>query len=262
MKKLLLSFSLFFYLISGTHAAITLVQSKDSLDSNCAASTVSSFSITLPGTVTSGNTIVGVVALENTDSQGTLTSVTDDKSNTYTLVVSGNSGGHTVSLIFFWLKNITNGPITLTANFSPSTEFIRMQVAEFSGITSTSATDGSAYQAINTGAGTDVVTSGSFVTVTSGDLVFSGTAQTSGASFNTLSTGTGYTVLYNTTSTDTTCTLASEYRIQGAAGSIAGTFSFGSGISAIYDVGAFAVTPGGGAPPPTVLRLQSMGVGQ
>src|SRR4051812_23306988 len=64
----------------------------------------------------------------------TLTSITENKGNNYTIsdVVSDSPNGHGAQS--FFLGNITNGPSVLTATFSGTTNFITIVWNEYSGV--------------------------------------------------------------------------------------------------------------------------------
>ena len=79
-------------------------------------------------TVGSGHTVC--VAVAPSGASGTPT-VTDDKSNTYTLVTDATSGSDGVWL--FFAANITNGPQTITATLAGATFFF-VGGDEFSGV--------------------------------------------------------------------------------------------------------------------------------
>ena len=92
--------------------------------------TVNNIPVTLDATVGSGNCIIGVLSYFS-GTEADLTSITDDKSNTYTIVNIGNASSHCLTL--FYLKNITNAPITITANLGAARDYRGITVREISG---------------------------------------------------------------------------------------------------------------------------------
>ena len=144
-------------------------------------STAGTTSVAFGAAVTSGNIVVGSVLL-NTGL--TLTNVTDDKSNAYTIFESHDDGG-LYTAAFRSNSFLTNGPTTLTYTTSaaPSTFWkVQDEFAPPTGSTSLSV-DGSSSTFNSTGTSFT-----SFTTTLSDDLVYavanvSGTA-THGAGFN------------------------------------------------------------------------------
>lgn len=174
--------------------------------------------------VTSGNAVVGTL----TYSQGTggadnFTTLQDDKGNSYTpLVGHFFDSTNTQYCSMFHLENITNGPITLTASFSPGVGFRAMAMAEFSGVATSSAFDGATGQLSGNSTATDAVTSGNITTTANGDLVYSSyyDEAVAGATFTQ---GTNYTLLDKTTGSS--FPFGHEYQIQSSSGAIAGTWT-------------------------------------
>jgi hypothetical protein len=116
--------------------------------------------------ITSGNAVGGIVKY------GTATSVfnniTDDKGNTYTVIATYSIGNNTYKL--FALGNITNGPKTLTLNFTTTNGvFPRIACYEVAGSGSGGSMinvfDGNGQ--VTPGTGTDAITSQSGSTSTS-----------------------------------------------------------------------------------------------
>ena len=162
------------------------------------------------------------------DTGATLTSVKDDKNNTYnteTVLQDGVSGQQCVA---FSLGNITNAPTIITATISPAVAFLAMVVDEYSAILATAdprdvhggqIQDGIAHPL--PGTGTDGISSGSFTTGTNGDLIYGVTFDTSSTILATA--GTGYTSETTSNVASTPPTL-SEDKTQTTAGSVAATF--------------------------------------
>ena len=157
------------------NAGATYVQSASA--TSALSPTAATIAVSFPSVVTSGNTVAGFVTW-GSDIATNLSTVTDDKGNTYTIVRKTNStGGHNQSIASFYLQNIINSPQTLTATFSPAMAWRGIAVHEISGLCTTATTpscatplDQETGQAQTTpGTGTDLVTSGPVTTTKSGD---------------------------------------------------------------------------------------------
>jgi hypothetical protein len=143
----------------------------------CTSTVVTTLALSLGGAVGSGHTVTGLVSYGLGSVAPTVSSITDDKSNTYTLVDNAIKAGATNTWgTSFFLQNITNGPTTITANFSQGVRFNRMLLDEYSGVAASSPLDGHTAQNQNTpGTGANVVTSGNFTTASNGDLIIGST---------------------------------------------------------------------------------------
>jgi len=178
--------------------------------------------VTLGSTVGVGNAIVGSVTAADTV---TLTSVTDDKSNTYTILDSHDLAANDISYTFC-LGNITNGPKTITANWSSSASgHNAILVDEYSGvIANTNPIDNSGAAHVGNfqaapGTGTDGATSTAVTTITNGCMIWGSTANLAGDS-NPATAGTGFTPRQAASIKGLT-----EDLLQSTAGSIAATFT-------------------------------------
>lgn len=190
-----------------------------------AGTSASGTSISATGSVIgSGNVVCGCVFFDNP--AATLTSVTDDQSNTYTIEQTiQNSDGSNLFLSSFYLTNITNGPKTVTANFGSSTPHTQITWDEYSGLAASAVLDGHAGQAqAAPGTGTDAITSGNFTTTDNGDLIWAGMFCGSGNAV----AGTGYTRRLNNDASNGFVFICTEDKVQSAAGSVAGTYTQGS----------------------------------
>jgi len=169
----------------------------------------------------SGNTVCGIVFWHNT--AGTLTSVTDNKGNTYTIVDSiQETGGANSFLASFYLVNVTGGPTALTANLGSATTGVQISWDEYSGVSTSAVLDGHHGQAqASPGTGTDAISSGSFTTADNGDLIYCGSYSVSGTS----SAGTGFTLELNNSALNGLVFLSTEDEVQSSAGSVSGTFT-------------------------------------
>jgi hypothetical protein len=86
---------------------------------NGASASAGTIAAALTSPVASGSFVVGCVTHGNASGQ-TVSSVTDDKNNTYNLSSEQQGGSSLHTLTLFWLTNITNTPLTITATFSAS----------------------------------------------------------------------------------------------------------------------------------------------
>src|SRR5215467_2175866 len=187
-------------------------------------STVTSQPITISA-VGSGNIVTGTVEVF---SGSTLSSVTDDKSNSYTVVPNDLGNGY---YAFYSTGLITNGPTTITANFT-SSPGVFLTVDEWAPPASTTAIalDGHVYDASFVASPTDI-TGTAITTASSGDLVLSyseSNASIAGAGWTATSGGTSFIV--------------SEFQVQSAAGSIAAAWNE---VNA-YKLATFALAATGG----------------
>lgn len=197
--------------------AITHVQSGKNGTSGAAVSIAATVAA-----IGNGNAVAGFVTWA-TATTTDLTSVTDDKSNIYTIVDRGVATGHSICIASFYLQNITNAPTVITANFGSSISRIGIFLDEYSGVATVSPLDGhNLSSATGIGQTADAVTSGTFTTTGNGDLIYGAAIDITG--LNTLNAGTGFTVRINNDST-TGAFISTEDKIQTSAGTIAATFT-------------------------------------
>lgn len=217
----------------------TLVQTASYTTPNTATATPSA---TFGSNVTSGNLVVGVLAFFDTH---TLTSITDNLSNTYTQFQTIDDAADGVKTVGFFAINITNAPNKVTATVNAS-DFVMLNIAEFHNSVGPSAgTDPN-----STGAGTNsasgtAASSGNITTAVNGDLVVgycmdgqSATAPTVGSGYTTAGTSSGSSAVFGQ---------LLEFQVQTTAGAIAATATVGSGNSRNTAVIAFKPGTGGGA---------------
>lgn len=171
--------------------------------------------------VGSGNTLCGLVFWNGIST--VLTSVTDDQGNAYTIVDRvPDSLGSSPCLSSFYLVNVANAPVTLTATFGSSVTGSQITWDEYSGVPTSATLDGHSGQSQhNPGFGTDAITSGSFTTTKNGDLIYCGAYDGGG----TAAAGTGFTIRQNNGGSDGITFISTEDMIQSSAGSVAGTYT-------------------------------------
>lgn len=203
--------------------------------------------LTFTNPVGTGNTVCGGFSFNST----TLTSVTDDKGNTYNTETLITSAG--ASCYAFSLGNITNGPKIITITLAANSGFGNTSVAdEYSGTAALSdprdVHGGQAQSSVGTT--TDAVSSGSFTTTANGDLIYGVTICTNSA--NLCAAGTGFTGR----SSDTGGGAVSEDLVQSSAGSIAATFT-NSQAGDFFATFLLAIKAASGTAPAPVLTLMS-----
>jgi hypothetical protein len=196
----------------------TAVQSQTN---STGASAGASIAITFSSAVTSGNTVVGGVSWGTANND--LTSVTDDKGNTYNIVRTVSDSGNGQTQATFYLANITNAPTVITANFTNTPAYRAITATELSGV-ATTPLDGQTGQLQSApGTGTDAITSLTITPTQNGDYIYGVTFDTS--THNIPSAGTNFTSLASVGDGATTQSGLSEGLVQGTAASIAATFT-------------------------------------
>jgi hypothetical protein len=190
--------------------------------------------------VAAGNLICGFIQWDA--DTVTLNSVTDSLGNTYTLRNNPVTNAAKRSAMFY-APNILGGACTLTFTFSGATTSAQV-IHEASGLDTSAPFDGSAMQSQDNVSGTDAATSTAVVTTASGDYIFGATSEW--AIGGVVSEGTGFTVAGAGTNAPGG-KIVGEYLIQGAAGSIAATFTIPGGGYTFTGVMAFKAAAGGGS---------------
>src|SRR6266850_719438 len=140
------------------------------------ANTFTAYTCPLPNNVLSANSGNMVIVAVNNAAAGTPSSVTDDKSNTYTLGPFG-ADANQQNFIYF-AAGVTNGPHIITVNYSSAIGFVSAVVSEYSGIATSSPIDGTCSGGTGTGCKNSTgsstsATPGSMTTATAGDLIYS-----------------------------------------------------------------------------------------
>jgi len=179
---------------------------------------------TFGAAVGSPNVVLGEILWNDNGTGATvISSVVDDKGNTYNLGTKIHDGASNLAAQPFWRGNITNGPVTFTVTFSTSAvTAILIRVDEYSGaVALNDPSDGNTGQLQSPPpAGTDAQTSGSITTTGINDLIWSGTANFNGVS---VTTGTGFTNRGNQTNYVTI-----EDKNLASPGTTAGTWTWNS----------------------------------
>lgn len=138
---------------------------------NSSASNVSSLAATFGSAVSNNGLVRGFVSWDDSN-LAALTGVTDDMSNSYTIVDKVADAVQGWAVASFYKEGITNGPTVITANINPGNpKPMNLCIAEESGF---SALDGHAGQQQTTpGTGANAISSGNVTTTVDGDLICS-----------------------------------------------------------------------------------------
>lgn len=176
--------------------------------------------VTLSGTVGVGNHVCGFFE-GVTSGGGTLVSILDDKSNSYTVSDTQVDGNGVSTIYSFYLLNIANAPITITVTIAAASSFLNLVVDEFSGPIDSGGVLHSVNSQLAVGTGTDAVTSGSVTVATAASLAF-GMTCSGGAGH--VSPGTGFTA-GQVNETAGNAWNYSEYILNRGTGAVAGTFT-------------------------------------
>lgn len=196
--------------------------------------------------VKGGNLIVAAVSWDT--SVSTTVTCSDNQNNTYTTATNANDTTNQQALAICYAPNAAGGATTVTATFGAAVVSRRISIHEYSGVATTSPTDGSRTNIATSTTATDNVTSLTATTTVAGDLIF-GAVEESDTGSATISAGTGFTQR-----TLIAGEFATQDRIQGAAGAIASTNTFSTAQRYLAHVVAFkaATTPTAWAPPNVV----------
>jgi len=186
---------------------------------------------TLTNVVGSGNAVYGGCSWD-ASVVSAITSVVDDKANSYTVLDNTLDSTNGQRAAQFYCKNITNGPKTVTVTFAGGSPGARTIVlAEFSGVdTADQSNDGHGGQnQQNVGTTANAVTSGAITTTLDGDLIVGISANTSGLP-GPPNVGTGFTLGdADNTSPGSCADIRLEWLVQATHGSQAATFTNTSG---------------------------------
>jgi len=171
----------------------------------------------------------------------TLNSVTDNEGNVYTLVDNPTTGssGNLAAMAYAVIGS--SGPLTVTANFSGSTN-CAIAIHEITGVQTASPLDQHRMNAQSgPGSGQDAATSGTVNTNTSGDYIF-GIIWNDGSNSATYAAGTGYILRQQSDPSLGSATQQTEDAVQTSKGSVAATFEVNPGFAS-YITGIMAFRP-------------------
>lgn len=225
--------------------AFGFIQSKTGGTYNAASST--SIAAVFGSAVVSGDFVHGAVTWG--DLVITLSSVNDDKGNTYTKGQLVKDTPNTQSFQTFHLWDITNAPATITCHFSSAVNFSGVQIAEYSGVLqSGDPLDVEEGRTVtNPGTTTNALASSASGTLTNAaDLIIGSVTEDGAGVETTLSAGTSpQTATVRETFTVSTFVVAElEDYFQGAAANMRATFTPAiDGATSSYIVIASAYKP-------------------
>ncbi len=168
------------YTTSGGGGGIGFVQSNSGPSTIQASNTT--VAVTYPVTQTAGDTNIVVVGWGDTSS--TISSVTDNRLNSYALAVGPTSGTGLRQSIYY-APNIAGGSTTVTVTFNKAAAYPDVRILEYGGLDTSVPLDKSVGAA---GTGT-TANSGTVSTTTASELIFG--AGTSGTKFT--AAGSGFT---------------------------------------------------------------------
>jgi hypothetical protein len=217
---------------SGTSSLATPSKVQGVDGSFYSGANVTSLVLSLGATVGNGRFVNGVVTWDSSTG-ATISSVVDDKGNTYTVDKSLNDGTHSQSAAIFHRGNITNAPIQVTVNFSAACSFMQMGLEEWSGVDTAAPVNAVDGQLVTSGStAANAMASPSITPTVNGCLIW-GCDSTIGTPG--VSVGTGYT------SQTALLHLTTESKIQAVAGAVTATFT--SAAAADHFVFIMALKP-------------------
>lgn len=187
--------------------------------------------------VTPGSVVIGWFFYTSSGSTDEVSSVVDDLGNTYSIIEFHSANPTQVyNAILFWsAAALSNNPITVTANVSPSESNQWFVVGEFTPPAGALAVDA---HLISYGTGNNPSV-GPITAPNAGDLIFSAIAANAAASI-----GSGFSAVFGNASQN-----AAEYQVMSSAGTISGTWT-GTLTDWIAGVAAFSGGAGGAGPLP------------
>lgn len=219
------------------------VQSKSSVGTDSTPANMVAVTFTAP--VTSGGLVWGGVTW-GTPTLTELTSVTDDKGNTYTIVrkIADTTDGQ--SAASFYLANITNAPTIITANFSVNLGFRAISVQELSGTPTSSALDQeTGQQQIAPTTVTDALTSGLVTTLNTDEYIAGYSVHSANAQIPAAGTGFSNSV----SSGNGTSAVASRLEGKTLASPLAVAATFTAGANDRHLTFVMTFKNNGGSPP-------------
>ncbi len=221
--------------------AIAFVKNVIGADLTLAVNQGTSFG-TFASNVTAGNLIIVSVGM-NIGTAGTVVSVTDTQSNTYTLI-GGTFNSTNCRTDMYYAKNITGGTnIVKVVGSTTSANHMNFFAHEYSGADTTAPLDKSATGTGQTGAVSTLGTSGTTATTTtSNELLFCAINLLANANGTV---GSGWT--NRGTAAFTTSVIFGEDLLVSSTGAYAGTFSSAGVVNYAAMIATFAQAAGGAA---------------
>jgi len=213
-----------------------------------ARETGNGFRIQYGGSMGTGTLASNLLTLRITYPHGsTVSSISDNKSSTYSLGVSADSGAGGWVTALYYVPGAAAGITQITITFSQSVSDWHGAVQEYSGVATSSPGDGTCSS--NTTTPANVQCSAPIATGTSGDLIVASTMAVGGLGTrlcgnisNSMVPGNGFML----DAADTYCSDADEEFVQSSAGAITPSFTV-AGTSAAFNIVAMAFKASSGA---------------
>lgn len=201
---------------------------------------VTSYSITMDSSTTAGNTIVCAVAY-NDDTAGTA-SLSDNKSNTWTKIAGGPSGGDTEGEL--WYSYNINGGAShqITVTFSANNHDSAIICREYSGLTTSDPLDKSAGSA--TAVSTSHTSASTAATTQANELVVAAVGVATNA---TCTAGAGYGNVTSQNASDLFTAVCMEDKDVASTGAQQATITTSASAATYFIVATFKEASSGGA---------------
>lgn len=250
MKKIARAFLLFsaltlFSFVRSAHAQIPSLVYSDSSTSNSESG--NGFRIQYGGTLGTGSLTGNLITLRLTAPHGsTISSITDNQSDSYTLAASADSGSGGFVTALYYLANAPAGIRQITVTYSASVAQWHYSLQEYSGVAINSPLDGTCSN--NT---TTVACSSAITTTGSNNLIVATTIASGNSSIyqnplSAIAPGGNFVL----DSADTQSSDADEESVQASAGSVTPSFTVTGNSQKFNVVGAaFKSSPGAGTNP-------------
>lgn len=208
----------------------------------------SDYMMPLPDGAQAGNTILGCFTYNSGSGVGTVT-ISDDKSDTYSIIATATDSTNTVIVKAFRALNVTAGARQIKATFATGTsDRMSMEVAEFYNVAASTADDGNSTG--TSASGLSTMSTGSITPGTSGDLLYQCGIRSQTPAVISFTAGASWTLL----STDIIDGLVQQYRVYGSTSPVTPslTMASNSGYAAVA-IALKAATQG--SPRPAGMRI-------
>lgn len=230
--RLLFAPVLFLFAAASAHAQTPMLVHSKNLSAT--GESGNNFKIIYGGAMGTGSLAGNLLTLRMTyPHNATLSSITDNKSSTYALGASADSGSGGWVTVIYYVAGAAAGITQINVNFSSSISDWHAALQEFSGVRTSSPGDGTCSS--NNATTPTVQCTSAIVTATSGDLVVASTMLVGGLGGNlcgstssAIQPGGGFVL----DDADPYCSDADEEFVQSAAGSINPSFSIAGNANA------------------------------
>jgi hypothetical protein len=189
----------------------------------------------------------------------TVSLITDNKSSTYTLAESVDSGVNGYVMSLYFVPAVAAGVNQITVTFTAPVGEWHGAVEEYNNVALAAPLDGKCSSSTTA---SPIVECGAFTTTQAGDLILGGAIDLSagqstlggGSPISAIAAGSGFTL----TSSDFGLGGMNEFEVQGVAGPITPSFSLTQGAADAFDMVAvaFKSAPGGTAPTGATINHQ------